>query len=525
MRYLWVDALCIQQDCEFDRTMEFAKMSDIYWHADFVISAVAAADSSETFFVAQNPLAVNPCLLGAQDYRTRTRVLPGLFRGIYALPASKYAKDASEDIELSRLASRGWVLQEERLPSRIVSFTENQIILQCHVCSTWVKTLDWESVVNWSQHPYYDLMRPDIVLACFKLLRTLIWHRVWKWRDSLLESSQPSTEQDLDPRFASCMSNIQVASEKWTDMWYRLVEAYTLRYLSDQADRLQAIQGLADRLEREMMSQEGFGKMYFQGLFDSPITLVPSLLWYVSNARASRPSSRGPSWSWASVDGSIRNNSTLASPGSERCLVERILGPTQTGGHVRLKGKVRLAKWRRTRPGEHQEYYVGHRDTVDLDDPHYHQQFVPVRANPTEGPEAYALCDSTERKIGYFVPDTDEDLPSSGVDDQDGDPAVRYPSRVRQIYCLQIVVRPQSFEAEQDFSIPWAVRGLALIRCAPDEDVYRRVGYIELSRDHPGMEFFYTSPNKRRNRRERPYPVVDPRGFFIDCAESTISII
>ncbi|KAH8726613.1 hypothetical protein GQ44DRAFT_825610 [Phaeosphaeriaceae sp. PMI808] len=248
-------------------------MSDIYSNADLVISAAAARDSSESFFVAWNPLAVNPCLIGVYDSTAKGGVVPGLLGGIYALPPRKYADGAMDEINLSRLASRGWFFQEERLAQRTLFFTNHQIILQCNNCHTRVKELDWESVASWSRSRRYDLMRPDIAAEC-----------------------------------------------------WQLIAAFPPQH-------------------------------YF-----------------------------------------------------------RRRRPIKSGGVVRLYGKVQLASWRIALLGEPQEYYIGHQHTRDLDDPHYHQQFLPVSADPADGPDAHVLCGTGGKRIGYFVPDTNEDLPDSGED-------------------------------------------------------------------------------------------------------------
>ena len=94
-----------------------------------------------------------------------------------------------------------------------------------------------------------------------------------------------------------------------------------------------------------------------------------------------------------------------------------------------------------------------------------------------------------------------------------------------------IIVRPREspvnsqYDAEDDFSVPWATRGLALVRLENEQNIYYRVGYFELSREHPGMEVFPGFPKKGRNRRHRPYPVVDRTGFFHDCPVVEIEIV
>jgi hypothetical protein len=526
LKYLWIDAFCIIQTSKEDKDKELKKMSDIYANAEFVIAATAASDSSESFVVQRNPLCVNPCLVGVRGYPGRGEWhKPNSFEGIYALPSRKYSHWAMDDLKFSRLASRGWVFQEERLARRILHFTDHQTILQCNLCHKRLTELDWENVVSWSQRSYFNLVRPDIVFTFYRLFWSLFW-------DYIVQSCSKSVpipeweprqavEQDVSTSFTIALRTAPTDRLR-TEIWWDLVEAYSQRYLSVPSDKLPAISALATRLERQILDGGIWTiQKYWHGVYDSPTSFVPSLLWYVADGRSVRPAYRAPSWSWASVDGVIKNNSVHCTADPRKCGVKVVNGPSSRQGdpRIRIRGKLRLAMWRRLPSGASQ-YYIGHQRTLDIRHPQYHDQFTPVVRNPTAGPEAHALCGMDGSVVGFFVPDTDEDfeLVSSSQ--------VRFyrDLTLHEIYCLQIIVRPSDADAEEDFAIPWAARGLALIRSPSDETLYRRVGYIELSRDHPGMDTSQTWPGKAKNRRKRPFPEVDKHAFFTGLVEKTIEI-
>src|SRR5205085_2899746 len=61
-RYLWVDALCIIQDCSKDWLEQSVLMANIYRHASLNISADCAKDANEGFLKPRNPLAIRSCL-------------------------------------------------------------------------------------------------------------------------------------------------------------------------------------------------------------------------------------------------------------------------------------------------------------------------------------------------------------------------------------------------------------------------------------------------------------------------------
>ncbi|KAN0114693.1 Heterokaryon incompatibility protein (HET) domain containing protein, partial [Hyaloscypha variabilis] len=103
-----------------------------------------------------------------------------------------------------------------------------------------------------------------------------------------------STEQGWD--------NLEVekinAASYLSRVWWDHVAEYSPRMLTKASDKMVAIAGIA-----EYMWQCGLKSHYIAGLWED--TLPRDLLWYVSaGIRKKRPDGpRGPSWSWASVDG------------------------------------------------------------------------------------------------------------------------------------------------------------------------------------------------------------------------------
>jgi hypothetical protein len=62
-RYLWIDALCIIQDCALDWEKEAATMGDIYRGSICTISADTASDSLQGIFAKNHPLIEEDCRL------------------------------------------------------------------------------------------------------------------------------------------------------------------------------------------------------------------------------------------------------------------------------------------------------------------------------------------------------------------------------------------------------------------------------------------------------------------------------
>jgi hypothetical protein len=92
--------------------------------------------------------------------------------------------------------------------------------------------------------------------------------------------------------------------------WYKLIEDYTSRQLSFYTDKLPALSGLAKANQTHFPNAE-----YIAGLWTSH--LPASLLWQAATGAAKRHKTYiAPSWSWASLQGSITYDSQRLRPSS-----------------------------------------------------------------------------------------------------------------------------------------------------------------------------------------------------------------
>jgi len=80
-------------------------------------------------------------------------------------------------------------------------------------------------------------------------------------------------------------------------MWTEALREYTSRKLSVSGDKLLAISAIAQAISNEQMGR------YLAGLWEA--VLLHQLEWNCSTPRARPAEYRGPTWSWASVDGVI----------------------------------------------------------------------------------------------------------------------------------------------------------------------------------------------------------------------------
>jgi hypothetical protein len=536
--YLWVDSLCIIQDDPEDKETEMPRMSVVYSNAEFVVAAAAAWDGSERFLVRQNPLQLNPCLVGVRGHITGLTGNAGnSFGGIYAVPPREFADPILGALDKSRFSSRGWIFQEELLAQRVVYFGDEQVILRCNLCQTWTKQADWDATPSWSSKPFPDLLKPDIFGTFFGLLwhKTINFHvSTWKEMRSIETKEVPfdwwimafvdRSQGDRSPgtaTFTGIFDALNRSPETFhKDIWWNLVEAYSQRFLTDPLDKLRAMQGLALRAERDLKRRGLQTTKYVKGHWMGD-DFTPSLLWYISDAKALRPAEdRAPSWSWASVDGRVKNTSLSADPSPGTTGVTLLEDPWQGEGALCLRGRLRSATWRAVPPGQ-SRYYVGHRqlerkvilNSTDV------AMFDPVTTDPTSGPETFLLCDLQGRDVGYFVPDAEDVIPQDcTVASCDVGPYI--------IQCLRVVVHPPSQAEKENFFMPWATRGLVLVKVLEDEEIYKRVGFFELYRAESEIKLSdHLSVTGRKGVRARD-PAIDITHFFDrDLEEREITII
>jgi Heterokaryon incompatibility protein (HET) len=192
IRYLWIDALCIIQDCRLDWEEQSAKMGDVYGNAYLTLSASKASDVSEGF-LGPRPLAAVPC--GSFQI--------GGSLGWLCLSGNTEAHTMDANLSIEPLTSRGWTVQERLLSRRIVHFTSSQMIMQC---------------------------------------------RSQTWTEGGVEDNQV-TDHLAAPLFIEEDEVYDYVSYAHT-CWERILELYTRCKLSEPLDRLPALSGLASRFAK-----------------------------------------------------------------------------------------------------------------------------------------------------------------------------------------------------------------------------------------------------------------------------------
>ncbi|KAH7110713.1 heterokaryon incompatibility protein-domain-containing protein [Dactylonectria macrodidyma] len=241
-RYLWVDALCIIQDCKTDKDKEISQMASIYKNAAITIAA-SSSENAMDGFLSKRILPYHP------NYELHIP-MPNGEKGTVYLSAEAYEPEHPLD-------KRGWTLQEFMLSSRMLIFSDYELLWQC-------KEVDLRGVTGRG----LEYLQP---------LEALPW---------------TVFDDDAEPDFGN------LDSDK-IYLWKTIVQQYTERKLTDLEDRLRAITGITSELETlwRDMNIYGLWKIWF----------IELLAWYKPHVdrEQKRWLKRAPSWSWASLNGVI----------------------------------------------------------------------------------------------------------------------------------------------------------------------------------------------------------------------------
>ncbi|KAF2195861.1 HET-domain-containing protein [Zopfia rhizophila CBS 207.26] len=319
---LWVDSLCIVQDDLDEWRQDSAHMGDIYMNSLLTIAA-------------EEPASCKVGFLGKQRYGSpewQRRVVTEVPGGseIFIRPGQEdYEHDEYEDNKQSSLGKRGWCLQESILPTRKLRFNGNEMEWECNrllfcECGHFVDNdkLSFQAFKRFIKVGY------SLELGCnsgsdsgsglyrgpgsdSSLDSDFIYNFVREKGSHPVSGVSVRFRANLEPDYGRRDSDAPYQS------WTQVIEEFSNRSLTRDADKLVALSGLAKVIIEGTKELEGksnvylAGDVYLAGLWRRDF--IFGLAWHTERpgsggvAPHKRPLDyRAPSWSWASVDGPVR---------------------------------------------------------------------------------------------------------------------------------------------------------------------------------------------------------------------------
>ncbi len=260
--YLWIDSLCIIQDCESDWTAESQIMGDIYQNAVCRVAATSAKDCHGGLFSHQNPLASMPLAvpLDAQTF-------------LFAFNKKQWdfgTVDRSRVKDENPLETRAWAFQESIMACRTLSFERGRITWSCnqqgHATDQW----------NLQILRYFDEASGDDNPS--SRAASSFYHKFFR-------SGPQSCSSRKERRFFQMD-------------WHGLLGEYSGRQSTYTKDRLAALTGVISVLQRNT------GLTSVSGMWKE--LMLIEILWKPqSPSDVSNHDRRAPSWSWISIDSAV----------------------------------------------------------------------------------------------------------------------------------------------------------------------------------------------------------------------------
>lgn len=257
LRYLWIDSLCIIQDDAIDWQIESSNMARIYEKSYVTISA----NNSTGMLLGPSAIRRSHSVqLEATDLYGEPKAIiirsPLDHEKFFASSLEGVGLDGSEWEHDYPLSKRAWCFQERLLATRILHFTEEEVVFEC---------------------------KTHCECECGSIV-----HR--KYGTPLKNLYSGITREAFTPT--------GLVTTAW-DGWKVVVSPYIQKDITNPLDILPALAGLASRVQSDELGQ------YVAGLWGNELAL--GLFWFADIVSSRKPPIKtAPSFSWASLAGTSK---------------------------------------------------------------------------------------------------------------------------------------------------------------------------------------------------------------------------
>ncbi|KAK9415706.1 putative Heterokaryon incompatibility domain-containing protein [Seiridium unicorne] len=273
IRYLWIDCYCIIQggsdEAREDWSREVDKMRRVYMNSSLNIAAADSNGPDGALFRNRNVQDAKNNFIQWQPTKDAPRSCYALFGkrdgGSNALAL------ALDTLRQEPLMKRGWVVQEVILSPRMLSFTSNQAVWQCLQSAACEDAPSFADAVLHDQNSFQSF---------------------WAFADHRRTSA---ATRDL----SITLPIKNPTTPSLVEQWLTALETYSGSSLSfPDKDIYNAIDGVGELAA--LLTND----TYEHGMLRRSLPI--SLLWQTSNKDCRRsPSTRAPSWHWASYEGDV----------------------------------------------------------------------------------------------------------------------------------------------------------------------------------------------------------------------------
>ena len=330
VEHLWIDSLCIIQDCDEDWQSESVKMGEIYRNGICNLASTGFVDGSSGLFVDRVPQQLRPIPITlSADIRLGNDIV--LSEGRYQLVDYE---SWTTGVDEAPLNTRAWVVQERMLSPRTIHFGTQQIFWECceKICSEVYARGFPENLIGINGKLDAEFVVPvQDANSASKLSVSGLERR------RRFEELEPASKHQI------LMSNHKKNLLRY--QWWKILWKYARGALTRPEDRLVALAGLAKALQPHMNSK------YLAGLWED--CLIDQLLWTLDMDQPNENPIKveAPSWTWASTTANFYMYGYQPAlpeedvdPESSLAVVDRAsvkIGPSGPFGHI-TKGSLTI---------------------------------------------------------------------------------------------------------------------------------------------------------------------------------------